>query len=208
MKPDRLTVALLAITLVPAIVGSNPAIAQIDLSQPLTGSFSSTFTSTQTHSTQSSNIVISIRDFSSNDNFCGNSVSFSLSRPGSFGDGFDFPHAGRQAENFSHPGRTITAFPGGATTYFQLPVGVRNPDLIGCVDTQRNTVFITIRSQRQVMPTMTQPQPQPSLPPIQPPFTQTAPSNVTPIDPQTQIRLPRQMQSFPSGVSSETPSIR
>lgn len=207
MKPYTLA-ALLVVAIVPAIVLSKPALAQIDLSQTVIGNFSSTFTSTQARNTQASNIVISVRDFSPNDDFCGSSTSFSLPRPGRFGDGFDFPHAGRQADSFPHPGRTITTFPGGATTYFQLPVGVRNPDIIGCVDAQRNTVFITIRSQRQVMPMPPQPQPQPSLPPVQPPPTQTAPSNSPPTYPQTQIRMPQQTQSFPGNFSPETPSIR
>lgn len=206
MKPYTVTSLLLAVALLPAVM-PKPAVAQVDLSQIITGGFNSSLISTQTRNTQASNIVISIRDFSQTDTFCGNSMSFSFPQPGSFGDGFDFPHAGRQADSFPHPGRSITTFPGGATTYFQLPVGVRNPDIIGCVDAQRNTVFITIRSQRQVTPTPPQPQPQPSLPPVQPPSTQTAPGSVTPTYPQTQILLPRQTPFFPSG-SPNTPSIR
>ena len=203
MKPHLLPL-LLAVALLPAAIGiAKPALAQVDLSQILPqiipGSVNSTFTATQTRNTQTSNIVISVRDFSSNDDFCGNSGNVSFLRSSSLGDGFDFPHAGRQSDGFPHAGKTITAFPGGATTYFQLPAGARNPDIIGCVDAQRNTVFLTIRSQRQTTATQPQSQPEPSLPPINPP-TQTTPSNPIAPSPQTQILLPRQTP-VPAGVS-------
>ncbi|PSB30079.1 hypothetical protein [Stenomitos frigidus] len=194
--------------LVPAIAESKPAQAQVNLSQLVTGGFNAPFTATQPRNAQA-NIVISVRDFSPTDDFCGSSVSFSFARPGSLSDGFDFSHAGRQSIGFPHPVRSLTGSVGGATTYFQLPAGVRNPDLIGCVDTQRNTVFITIKPQRQAAPTQPQPpQPEPSLPPAQTPSMQTPPNRLTPTVPQTQIRLPQQNQSFPAGVSPNNQPIR
>jgi hypothetical protein len=199
MKPHTIQSFLLAIALVPAIAVSKPAAAQVDPSQMMTGSFHSIVTATQTRNSQVSNIVISVRDFSQADTFCGSSMSFSFPLPGSLGDGFDFPRAGRRADRFPQPGRTITSFAGGTATYFQLPAGAHNPDIIGCVDTQRNTVFITIKPQRQTAPV--QPQPQPSLPPVQTPSTQTPPGTLTPTYPQTQILMPQQNQPLPAGVS-------
>jgi hypothetical protein len=83
-----------------------------------------------------SQIVIRVRSTSDRQNLCGN--DFDLSRLGVETDGFDFPRPGsRRGYDFPRPGSS-------SLHYFQIPQGAKQPDIIGCVDPQRNILFINI----------------------------------------------------------------
>ena len=162
MRSYRIQSLILA-AFAPTTVLALPALAQpMDVSQ-----FISNRTDSARTGNPESNIVISVRNFSAKDDLCGSGFRFSLPRPSSFGDA-EFPHAGRTIgiNNFPHPGRIITTFPGSSTTYFQLPAGAADPDIVGCVDPQQNTVFITIKPPRPLQ-SSTLPSPRSESPPIQ-----------------------------------------
>lgn len=126
-----------------------------------------------------STIVITVRDFKASDP-CGN--RFSFPRPGNTLDSFDFPHPGQAIgfSDFPRPGG-VTNFSGIPTEtrlvrYFQLPAASPNPDIVGCLDTRRNVLFITIKSQQRQetvpAPAAPAPQPAPATQPVlgTPPF--------------------------------------
>jgi hypothetical protein len=129
-----------------------------------------------------SQIVIRVRDGRDRSNLCGNGTNLSrlgigedFPRPGSSRNGYDFPRPGQSSGyDFPRPG-------GSSVNYFQLPIGARNPDLIGCIDTQRNIVFINIfKTQiKEQSPTPSQPQPSPTPTPepTRPPQSQTLPNS-------------------------------
>ncbi len=154
--PAELCAALIASTLV-----STSAMAQDFGLPPILLQQSGSFRNSD------SQIVIRVGDFSDRDSACGS--GFNGSRLGS--DGFDFPHPGGQSGyEFSRSGRShnfdVPQSGISSLTSFQLPSGSRNPDIIGCIDTQRNILFINIiRSQVKEQ----------SLPPIQNPPLQTVP---------------------------------
>jgi hypothetical protein len=82
-----------------------------------------------------SQIVIRVRSTSDRQNLCGS--NYDLSRSGITTDGFDFPRPGVQSRyDFPRPGQSLQSF--------QLPQGAKNPDIIGCIDSQRNLLFINI----------------------------------------------------------------
>ena len=133
-----------------------------------------------------SQIVIRVRNFADRDAACGS--GFNGSRVG-ISDGFDFPRPSGyelprsgSANNFDFPR------PGGSLNSFQLPNGSKNPDIVGCIDTQRNILFINIirpQVKEQIQPTQTTPpvREQPPSPLI--PQTRSTPSiDQTPIDTQ------------------------
>ncbi|MCY7276320.1 MAG: hypothetical protein LH702_21935 [Phormidesmis sp. CAN_BIN44] len=134
-----------------------------------------------------SQIVIRVGDFTDRDSACGS--GFNGSRLGS--DGFEFPHPGgdrfprsRRSNNFDFPR------PGGSSlTSFQLPNGSKNPDIIGCIDTQRNILFINI-----IRPQIKEQSP----PPIQNPSLQTVPPiRPLPNPPVLQPPLPSPLNQTP-----------
>lgn len=109
--------------------------------------------------TSDSQIVIRVRTSYERNNLCG--TGFNLSRLGIDNDGFDFPRPGAGIGRFDFPR------PSGSLSYFQLPVGAKNPDIIGCVDTQRNIVFLNILKPPAPQPVTPQPTPVPTYPPTQ-----------------------------------------
>ncbi len=120
-----------------------------------------------------SQIVIRVRSTSDRQNLCGS--GFDLSRLGVATDGFDFPHPGsRTGYDFPRPS-------GSSANYFQLPSGAKNPDIIGCVDPQRNILFINIFRQIQSSnPAQNQPIP---VTPSPEPTYQTEPTIPKPFSP-------------------------
>ncbi len=124
-----------------------------------------------------SQIVIRIRNFADREVACGS--GFSGSRLG-ISDGFDFPRPGGQSYEFPRSSRGNFDFPRpGGLNSFQLPSGSKNPDIVGCVDTQRNILFINI-----IRPQVKE-QIQPMQPP--PPVREQPPS---PLIPQTRSTTP------------------
>lgn len=103
-------------------------------------------------------IVIRVRTTRERSQLCGS--GFDLSRLGIDKDGFDFPRPGAGIGRFDFPR------PGGSLNYFQLPAGAKNPDIIGCVDTQRNIVFLNI-FKLPTQPPISSPEPSPAYPPNQ-----------------------------------------
>ena len=80
-----------------------------------------------------SQIVIRVRNANDRANLCGSKLNLSQ-----FGtDDYDFPRPGRST-SYDFPK------PNGSINHFQLPVGAKDPEIIGCVDTRRNIVFINI----------------------------------------------------------------
>ena len=132
-----------------------------------------------------SQIVIRIRNFADRDAVCGSgfngsrlgiSNGFDFPRPS--GSGYEFPRSSR-SNNFDFPR------PGGSSlNSFQLPNGSKNSDIVGCIDTQRNILFINIirpQAKEQSQPTQTPPvREQPSSPLI-PQTRSTPPIEQTPI---------------------------
>lgn len=129
-----------------------------------------------------SQIVIRVRDSRDRSNLCGNGSNLSrlgigedFPRPGGSRNGYDFPRPGQSSSyDFPRPG-------GSSVNYFQLPIGARNPDIIGCLDTQRNIVFINIlktqtREQPPATPNQPQPSPSPSPELTRPPQSQALPN--------------------------------
>lgn len=104
-----------------------------------------------------SQIIIRVRNSSDHSNLCGS--RFNLAQ-----DGYEFPRPGSAQNGYiSRSGRSTSyefPRPSGSINYFQLPTGAKNPDLIGCVDTQRNIVFINILKP----PVKAQPTPEPAYP--------------------------------------------
>ena len=159
-----------------------------------------------------SQIVIRIRNFADRDSACGS--GFNGSRSG-FSDSFDFPHSGGLLSEFPRSGARSNNFdfprPGGSSlNSFQLPSGARNPDIIGCVDSQRNILFITI-----IRPPVREQIPPIQTPPIQtPPPVQTPPrEQPSPLIPQTQSpsllnQAPVYNPNNPAGFPSSYPVIR
>lgn len=187
---------ILATTIVPVVTLPNSVLAQVDQSRLLPNSIYSTVSRNQ-----ESRIVISVREFSQKDNLCESRFGYvvsdgdasSFATGGDWG-GFDFPHAGRRrAENFSHSSQSIRTFSSRVSRSFQLPAGSANPDIVGCVDTQRNVVFIHIKPQQklptQLSPSVPVPPPQQS-----PPFTPVPPLDPAQIDLQTEILSPQRHQ--------------
>ena len=129
-----------------------------------------------------SQIVIRIRNFADRDAACGS--GFNGSRLG-ISDGFDFPRpSGSEFPRSSRSNNFDFPRPGGLNS-FQLPSGSKNPDIVGCVDTQRNILFINIirpQAKEQSQPTQTPPpvREQPPSPSI-PQTRSTPPINQTPI---------------------------
>lgn len=130
--------------------------------------------------TGDSRIVITIGD---GKDICGN--RFSLNQVG-LSDGFDFPKPGgvMGSFDFPRPGGATSSLgypaPIGTASTFQLPQGTQQPDIVGCVDSQRNIVFINIRprviQEKVVVPQPPEPkQPSVELPPLQPPQVLTPP---------------------------------
>lgn len=135
-----------------------------------------------------SQIVIRVGNFTDRDSACGS--GFNGSRLGSAG--FEFPHPGgdefprsRRFNNFDFPRRG-----GSSLTSFQLPNGSKNPDIIGCIDTQRNILFLNIirpqikeqsppPTQNPSLQTVPPLRPLPNPPVLQPPLP--SPLNQTPI---------------------------
>ncbi len=149
-----------------------------------------------------SQIVIRVGDFSDRDSACGS--GFNGSRLGS--DGFDFPRPGGQSGyEFPRSGRSNNfdfPRPGSSSlTSFQLPNGSKNPDIIGCIDTQRNILFINIiRPQiKEQSPPPIQNPPLQTVPPIRPmpnpPVLQ--PQSESPLN-QAPIYNPSHPTGFPS----------
>ncbi|MCY7323528.1 MAG: hypothetical protein LH660_17410 [Phormidesmis sp. CAN_BIN36] len=105
-----------------------------------------------------SQIVIRIRNFADRDAACGS--GFNGSRLG-ISDGFDFPHPSGNGSEFPRSSRSNNfdfPRPGGSLNSFQLPSGSKNPDIVGCIDTQRNILFINIirpQVKEQSQPTQT-----------------------------------------------------
>ncbi len=149
-----------------------------------------------------SQIVIRVGDFSDRDSACRS--GFNGSRLGSTGfefpypggqSGYEFPRSGR-SNNFDFPR------PGGSSVNsFQLPSGSKNPDIIGCIDTQRNILFINIirpQIKKQSPPPIQNP-PLQTAPPIRPlpspPVLQ--PPSLSPLN-QTPIYNPSSPTGFPS----------
>lgn len=131
-----------------------------------------------------SHIVVTIGDPDAN-NLCGN--RFNLSNLG-IGDGFDFPKPGGSLNSFEfpRPSGVSSSFgypaPIGSATSFQLPQSSQNPDIIGCVDNQRNILFINIRPrviQEKVV-----------LPPANPPVTPPPPTPPAPQPTPTPTPIP------------------
>ncbi len=164
------------------ILSMDAATAQeINLPQLLLGDRYDTFSRGE-----ESQIVIRVRDWNSKEgsskaDFCG--TGFNFSQLGLSGDGFDFPHAGGRSRSVGFP-RTSGSYdfprPGGNVSYFQLPVGARSPQIIGCLDNQRNILFINIQ------PPRSQPVSQPGqspTPPVQPiPQPPVQPQTTSPLD--------------------------
>ncbi len=144
-----------------------------------------------------SQIVIRIRNFVDRDAVCGS--GFNGSRLG-ISDGFDFPHPGGHGydprssrNNFDFPR------PGGSSlNSFQLPNGSKNPDIVGCIDTQRNIVFINI-----IRPQVKEQSPLPiQNPPVreQPPSPLIPQTRSTPLIDQTPVnQTPVYNQNNPAG---------
>lgn len=210
MKLRTVKAFILTMTIGPVVTGSTAVLAQIDQSRLLPTSIDSTISHRQ-----ESRIVISVREFSAKDNLCESrfGYAYSASAAGSTyaGDwgGFDFPHAGRSRaiDDFPHPSKPTHTFSRSLSRSFQLPAGSANPDIVGCVDTQRNVVFIHIKPQQKlptqlspsipIPPPRTEPQ-SPSIPvppPQQPtPSTPISPRNPAQIDSQTEILRPQPNQ--------------
>ncbi|MEB3292448.1 MAG: hypothetical protein VKJ24_04755 [Synechococcales bacterium] len=101
-----------------------------------------TSNSPATHPT--THIVITIGN--GDRNTCGS--GFNLSRV-SIQDGFDFPKPGSgRSSDFPSPSRSYSSLgypaPLGATRAFQLPTGAQSPDVVGCVDSHQNILYLTI----------------------------------------------------------------
>ncbi len=132
-----------------------------------------------------SQIVIRIRNFADRDAACGR--GFNGSRLG-ISDGFDFPHPGGNGYEFPRSTRSNNfdfPRPGGSSlNSFQLPNGSKNPDIIGCVDTQRNILFINIirpQVKEQSQPTQTTPPVRQPPSPVIPQTQSTPPIDQTPV---------------------------
>lgn len=140
-----------------------------------------------------SQIVIRIRNFADRDAACGS--GFNGSRLG-ISDGFDFPRPSGQSYEFPRSSRSNNfdfPRPGGSSlNSFQLPNGSKNPDVVGCVDAQRNILFINI-----IRPQVKEQSP----PPVQNPPREQPPS---PLIPQTRStpsvdQTPTYHQNNPAG---------
>ena len=139
-----------------------------------------------------SQIVIRIRNFADRDAVCGS--GFNGSRLG-ISDGFDFPRPSGSGYEFPRSSRSNNfdfPRPGGSSlNSFQLPNGSKNPDIIGCVDTQRNILFINIirpQVKEQIPPVQNPSREQP----LDPSIPQTKPT--PPVD-----RTPTYRQNNPAG---------
>ncbi len=135
------TIVLTAMLATTVVQTGNAKAQEVNLPQLLLGENYGTFARGE-----ESQIVIRVRDFSGKDDSCG--TGFNLSRLGVAGDGFDFPHPGGRSTLTDLP-RSSGVYdfprPGGSISSFQLPVGSRSPQIVGCLDAQRNILFITIR---------------------------------------------------------------
>lgn len=187
--PAELCTALIASTLV-----STSAMAQDFGLPPILLQQSGSFRNSE------SQIVIRVGNFSDRDSACGS--GFNGSQLG-LSDGFDFPHPG--GDGFPRSGRSNNFdFPrpgGSSVNSFQLPSGSKNPDIIGCIDTQRNILFINIiRPQiKEQSPPPIQNPPLQTVPPIRPlpnpPVLQ--PQSESPLN-QIPIYNPSRSTGFPS----------
>jgi hypothetical protein len=190
--------------IIPAVMPTAATAQDITLPQLLV--------SDSARSGQESQIVIRVRDFDGKEDAC--RTGFDLSRLGVASDGFDFPHPGRRSQSFGLPqSGNFSDFPrpGGSVSAFQLPVGSRSPQIMGCLDYQRNILFITIRpqvkAQPQPQPEVKQPQPSPTpagqimVPPS------PTPQTPTPQTPTSFILLPQQPTTQnPNGFPSADPA--
>jgi hypothetical protein len=199
------TPPLLLITLVAALAPTHRAVAQdINLPQLLLGESYSAFSRQE-----ESQIVIRVRDVSSQADACGS--GFNLSHLGGGQDGFDFPRPGSgRSSSFELPrsgGNYDFPRPGGMVSYFQLPVNARSPQIVGCLDNQRNILFINIRPQSKPQPvppvevTRPTPAPTPSPQPPEPKRDILLPPQPNPNDPPityTPNRFPNNSTGFPT----------
>jgi len=146
-----------------------------------------------------SQIVIRVGNFTDRDSACGS--GFNGSRLGS--DGFDFPRpSGDRFPRSEHSNNFDFPRPGSSSlTSFQLPNGSNNSDIIGCIDTQRNILFINIirpQIKEQSPPSIQNPllQTVPLIRPLpNPPVLQ--PQSSFPLN-QTPIYNPSRSTGFPS----------
>ncbi len=194
--PAELCTALIASTLV-----STSAVVQDFGLPPILLQQSGSFRNSE------SQIVIRVGNFTDRDTACGS--GFNSSQFGS--DGFDFPHPGRRGNEFLRSGRANNFdFPrvgSSSINSFQLPNGSKNPDIIGCIDTRQNILFINI-----IRPDVKEQTP----PPVQTPPLQTVPPIREPL-PTPPIRQPESSPlnqtpvytpNNPAGFPSSYPVIR
>jgi hypothetical protein len=112
---------------------------------------------------------------------------FNLSRVG-MGDGFDFPKPGSgRSTDFPSPSGSYSSlgYPAamGSTREFQLPAAVPSPDVVGCVDAQRNILYLTIHPRVLYKTAPKEPTPpvyQPNHPRSVPPQLESTPGNHQP----------------------------
>ena len=192
-KFNFITKILFIATLAVTVVQTSSAQAQeINLPQLLLGESYGTFARGE-----ESQIVIRVRNFNDKGDACGS--GFNLSRLGGARDEFDFPHAGGRSLSTDLP-RSSGSYdfprPGSSASSFQLPVGSRSPQIVGCLDYQRNILFITIRPPVQQSPTSPvepRPTPRPNPQPDTPPTGQVMlPQSSTTQNPTSFIGLPHQ----------------
>ncbi len=190
--PAELCAALIASTLV-----STTAMAQDFGLPPILLQQSGSFRNSD------SQIVIRVGDFTDRDSACGS--GFNGSRLG-LSDGFDFPRPGGSRDEVLRSGRFNNFdFPrpgGSSVNSFQLPSGSKNPDIIGCIDTQRNILFINIIRPyaREQSPPPVQNPPLQTVPPVREPLPNPPsrqPQSSSPLN-QSPVYTPNNPAGFPS----------